>query len=128
VSDLLKATADSPLLLAFLVILGGLVWAIEKLADADGPITRLFRAWQEREVRRLRRQQLVDRERRAARDARVEELESEVAWLRGQLDDARQSLPPRAPVRPLPRPRAHEPATTPIPRSRNSARGAVADR
>jgi hypothetical protein len=128
VSDLLKATADSPLLLAFLVILGGLVWAIEKLADADGPITRLFRAWQEREVRRLRRQQLVDRERRAARDARVEELESEVAWLRGQLDDARQSLPPRAPVRhPLPVPR-REPETAPIRGARNSARGRVSNR
>lgn len=131
-SDLLKGAADSPLLLAFLVILGGCVWAVEKLGGVDGPITRAFRAWQDREVRRLRRQRAAVRERRAVADARVDELESEVAWLREQLDEYRQQpTPPRPRVPPN---RGHGlppdliPATEPIPRARNSARGRVSDR
>jgi hypothetical protein len=120
VSDLLKAAADSPLLLAFLVVGGFVVWAIEKLGSVNGPLTRAFRAWQRRELRKIEARRAAD-----ASTARVAELEDEVAYLRELL--AADRIPARA-VHPLPRPRAHEPATTPIPRSRNSARGAVADR
>jgi hypothetical protein len=117
-SDLLKAAADSPLLLAFLVIGGFVVWAVEKLGSVNGPLTRAFRAWQRRELRKLEAQRARDTER-----ARVAELEDEVAYLRSLLD--RQPVPARA-VHPLPRPRAHEPSTQPIPR--NSARAYTADR
>jgi hypothetical protein len=114
-SDLLKAAADSPLLLAFLVIGGFAVWAIEKLGSVNGPLTRAFRAWQRRELRKIEQQRRVD-------DGEVAELRDEVAYLRSLLDER---IPPRA-VHPLPRPRAHEPSTQPIPR--NSARAYTADR
>lgn len=127
-SDLLKAAADSPLLLAFLVILGGGVWAVEKLGGVNGPISRAVRAWQGRELRKLERERLVVDRRRELRDARVADLESEVAWLRDQLDDRRPE-PIRArvvhPVLPPPR---REPATAPIPGARNSARATLPGR
>lgn len=124
-SDLLKAAADSPLLLTFLVVLGGAVWAAEKLGGVGGPLTRLFRAWQERELRKLRREQAERRARRDLDDARVADLESEVEWLREQLVDARSGQFPDRAVHPLPRPRHSEPATEPIPGARNSARPRV---
>lgn len=118
--ELLQAASGSPLLLAVLVIGGFLVWAIERLADADGPVTRLVRAWQERELRRLRRDRAVQAEQRAAReeqaDARVAALESEVEWLREQLTRARAGQPEQPPN------------TEPIPGRRNSARPPVPPR
>lgn len=124
-SDLLKATANSPLLLTFLVMLGGGVWAVEKLGGVNGPISRALHAWQERELRRLERERRLVTRRRELNDARVADLESEVAYLREQLveqyDDLYEVVPARA-VHPLPRPRRPEPATAPIPRARNSAR------
>lgn len=124
-SDLLKAAAGSPLLLTILVVVGALVWAIEKLGGVDGPLTRAVRAWQEREVRRIRRQQLVARERRALDDARVAELTDEVEWLRRRLDRYEDTSRLRAPVtgegrHAVPPPRG--PETAPIPGRRNSAR------
>jgi predicted RNase H-like nuclease (RuvC/YqgF family) len=122
VTELLTAAASSPLLLAFLVVLGGLVWAVERLSGANGPLTRAIRAWQERELRRLRRERALREEQRAARqeesDARVVELEREIEWLREQLDRARSG-----------RPELH-PATEPIPsrHRRNSARPPVPPR
>lgn len=127
-SDLLKAAAESPLLLTFLVVLGGGVWAVEKLGGVNGPISRAVRAWQGRELRRLERDRLVDDRRRELRDARIADLESEVSYLRGQLDG--RPLPARS-VHPIPPPRRatrdRTPATAPIPR-RNSARAEPADR
>lgn len=129
-SDLLKAAAESPLLLTFLVVLGGGVWAVEKLGGVNGPISRAVRAWQERELRRLERDRLVENRRRELRDARIADLESEVAYLRGQLDDRRE-VPSRV-VHPIPpprhAPRDRTPATAPIPRARNSARATPPDR
>lgn len=96
-TELLAAAAGSPFLLAFLVILGGTVWAVERLSGANGPLTRGVRAWQERELRRLRRERAVHAEQRATRqeqaDARVAELEAEVEWLREQLRRARTGRP-----------------------------------
>jgi hypothetical protein len=125
VSDLLKAAAGSPLLLTILVVAGALVWAIEKLGGVDGPATRLYRAWTDREVRRIRRQQLVVRERRNLDDARVAELTDEVEWLRRRLDRYEDTSRLRAPVtspgrHAVPPPRG--PETAPIPGRRNSAR------
>lgn len=123
-SDLLKAAAGSPLLLTVLVAVGALVWLAEKLGGVDGPLTRLVRAWQEREVRRLRRQRAVVAERRALDDARVAELADEVAWLRARLgeyeDTARRSPQIRRSIPPQ-----REPETAPIPGRRNSARPQV---
>lgn len=121
-TDLLTAAASSPLLLAFLVVLGGLVWAVERLSGTNGPLTRVLRAWQERELRRLRRERAVQAEQRAARqedaDARVAELEAEVDWLREQLRRTRAGVPEQPP------------ATEPIPgrHRRNSARPPVPPR
>lgn len=121
-AELLGAAAGSPLLLAFLVILGGSVWAIERLSGANGPLTRALRAWQERELRRLRRERAVDAERRARaqeqEDARVAELEREVEWLREQLRRSRAGLVEQRPT------------TEPIPgrHRRNSARPPVPPR
>jgi hypothetical protein len=127
VSDLLKAAADSPLLLTFLVILGGAVWAVEKLGGVNGPISRAVKAWQNRELRRLERERLIDDRRRELRDARIADLESEIAWLRQQLDQ-RPALPARA-VHPITAPRhVRVPATLPIPRARNSARATAPNR
>jgi hypothetical protein len=127
VSDLLKAAADSPLLLTFLVVLGGGVWAAEKLGGVNGPISRAVRAWQNRELRRLERERLLADRRRELRDARIADLESEVAWLREQLGGRAIPLPART-VHPIPPPRHTRrdrlPATTPIPNARNSARAA----
>jgi hypothetical protein len=121
VSDLLKAAAESPLLLTFLVVLGGGVWAVEKLGGVNGPISRAVHAWQERELRKLERERRVDASRRELRDARVADLESEVAWLRRQLDG--QHPGHRAPVaHPIPPPRHAAPTTAPIPKARKSAR------
>jgi hypothetical protein len=130
VSDLLKAAADSPLLLTFLVILGGAVWAVEKLGGVNGPISRAVKAWQNRELRRLERERLIDDRRRELRDARIADLESEIAWLRQQLDQRPPALPARA-VHPITAPRhirERVPATLPIPRARNSARATAPNR
>lgn len=94
-SDLLKAAADSPLLLTFLVVLGGAVWAVEKLGGVDGPLTRLYRAWRDRELRKLRREREQVIARRQLDDARVADLESEVEYLRALLDAARAVPAPR---------------------------------
>jgi short subunit dehydrogenase-like uncharacterized protein len=126
--DLLKAAAGSPLLLTALVLIGAAVWVVEKLAGADGPITRLYRAWRDRELRRIRRQQVVVRERRALDDARVAELADEVAWLRARLGEYEDAVG-RSPQirRAVPEPRG--PVTAPIPgRARNSARPEVPTR
>jgi hypothetical protein len=79
---------------------------VEKLGGVNGPISRAVRAWQERELRRLERDRLVEARRRELRDARIADLESEVAYLRGQLDD---HPPPARSVHPVPRPPAHPP-------------------
>lgn len=99
--DLLLSAAEQPVLLAVVVLAGFAVWAIERLSGANGPFTRAVRAWQERELRRLRRERAVEDERRAreraGRDARVAELEVEVEWLREQLRRARRGEPSQGP-------------------------------
>jgi hypothetical protein len=129
VSDLLKAAAGSPLLLTCLVVAGALVWVVEKLGGVDGPLTRLVRAWQNREVRRIRRQQQLVRERRALDDARVADLSDEVDYLRRRLRQYEDRTPRRPVTSPgrhtVPPPRTGGPETAPIPGRRNSARPEV---
>lgn len=121
-TELLAAAAGQPALLAFLVIGGAAILAVERLSGANGLLTRAIRAWQDRELRRIRRERAVEAERRAAtqetEDARVVELEAEVEWLREQLRRARAGQPPQAPE------------TAPIPgrHRRNSARPPVPPR
>jgi hypothetical protein len=108
VTELLAAAVDEPLLLAILVVGGFLVWAVERLAGVNGPVTRAVRAWQERELRRLQREaDLSTARRRIAQeneDARVAELEDEVAWLREQLRRRRDGEPELpADTEPIPR-------------------------
>jgi hypothetical protein len=101
-SELLQAASGSPFLASVVVLGGFAVWAVERLSGANGPLTRAFRAWQDRELRRLRRERALDEERRAGEqarvDARVAELEDEVAWLREQLRRARTGEPPQPPA------------------------------
>jgi hypothetical protein len=118
--ELLDGAKDSPLLLAVLVIGGFVVWAIERLSGANGPLTRALQAWQERELRRLRRERAVAEERRAGEqareDARVAELESEVAWLREQLARRRRGEPEQPPdTEPLRRADRRNSARPPVP-------------
>lgn len=106
--DLLLGAAEEPLLLALVVIGGFLVWAVERLAGVNGPITRAVRAWQQRELRRLQREADLSAARRRItqenEDARVAELEDEVAWLREQLRRRRDGLPELpADTEPIPR-------------------------
>jgi hypothetical protein len=127
VSDLLAAAADSPLLLAILVIGGFVVWAIEHLAGANGPITRGVRAWQDRELRRLQREADLQTARRRAvqesDDARVAELLDEVAWLREQLRRTRRGEPDLPPdTEPIPTTTAMPAAPPPPADRRNSGR------
>ena len=100
-TELLDAVKGSPLLLAFIVVGGFLVYAVEKLGGLDGPITRAVRAWQDRELNRLRREALlraeqarIEREADAVERARegetVRRLRAEVDWLTGERDDQRR--------------------------------------
>jgi hypothetical protein len=107
VTELLAAASGSPLLLAIVVVGGFAVWAVERLAGVDGPVTRAVRAWQQRELRRLQREANLSAARRqlaqVADDARVAELEDEVAWLREQLRRTRRGEPELPPdTEPIP--------------------------
>lgn len=97
-SDLLTAVKGSPLLLAFVVVLAALIYAIEKLGGLDGPMTRLWGAWQNRELNRLHRESLLraerrrmeaeeDAERMADLAAKVERLRATVNWLTSERND-----------------------------------------
>ena len=88
-TELLSAAKGSPLLLAALVILGAVVYAVEKLGGINGPITRLWGAWQNRELNRLRRESLIRAEK--ARIAREEET-GRVADLQAQVDGLRATI------------------------------------
>jgi len=120
VTELLAAAVDSPFLLAVLVIGGFAVWAIERLAGVNGPITRAVQAWQDRELRRLQREADLAVARRkvdqATGDARVSELLDEVAWLREQLQRARTGRPEQPPdTEPLPAVIRRNSARPPVP-------------
>lgn len=125
--ELLTAVKGSPLLLALLV--GGwfAVYAVERLGGLDGPVSRLLRAWRDRELTRLRREALVRAEQRridaAERSDRERELLVELYRARRERDDALRQLgeaprwaPPaprdEAPTAPLRR----ETARAPTPR------------
>jgi hypothetical protein len=94
VSELLDAVKGSPLLLAFIVVGGFLVYAVEKLGGLDGPITRALRAWQDRELNRLRREALLRAEQRKLdteqESAVIARLRAEVAWLNRERADQRR--------------------------------------
>lgn len=96
--ELLDAVKGSPFLLAFLVILGAVVWAAEKIGGVNGPVTRAWNSWQNRELNRIRREALLRAERRkiaeeersgqvADLSAQVAALRAETSWLRGENED-----------------------------------------
>jgi hypothetical protein len=93
VSELLAAAADFPVLVAALVVVGGLLYLAERLFALSGPMSKLVSAWRNRELARLRRDALVRAEKRrlqmeeesavmADLRAQVQELTGEVARLR----------------------------------------------
>jgi pimeloyl-ACP methyl ester carboxylesterase len=93
VSELLAAAADFPVLVAALVVIGGLLYLAERLFALSGPMSRLVRSWRNRELARLRRDALIRAEKRrlqmeeesavmADLRAQVRELTGEVARLR----------------------------------------------
>lgn len=88
-TELLSAAKGSPFLLAALVVLGAVVYAIEKLGGINGPITRLWGAWTNRELNRLRREALLRAERRRITQ---EEEEGRIADLTSQLDALRDQV------------------------------------
>jgi hypothetical protein len=98
VSELLSAAKDSPFALAALITLGAVVWAVEKLGSLNGPMTRMWTAWQNRELNRLRREAVYRAERRriaadeesgrvADLARQVADLRAEVNWLTGENNE-----------------------------------------
>jgi hypothetical protein len=101
VTELLAAAKDFPVLLVALVVVGGALYAAERLFALSGPLTKLAAAWRNRELARLRREALIRAERRrlqmeeesavmANLRAEVAELSAEVARLRGAVRDAEE--------------------------------------
>lgn len=92
--EFLDAVKGSPLLLAVVVLIGGLVYLVEKLGGIDGPITRLYRAWHNRELAKIKRDALLRAERRrlelADEDDKMAVLRADVMWLRNERDDQRR--------------------------------------
>lgn len=92
-TELLDAVKGSPLLLAFVVVIAALVYAVEKLGGVNGPISRAVAAWQNRELNKLRREALYRAERRRidaeAEGEQVRDLRTEVGWLRHEAADYR---------------------------------------
>ena len=95
-TELLDAVKGSPLLLAFLVVGGFVVYAVERLCGANGPVTLMLRAWQDRELRKLRREATLRAEQRRieveARSDREHDLLDQLAALRTELGEARRQL------------------------------------
>lgn len=96
--ELLAAAKDSPFLLAALIVLAAVVWTVEKLGALNGPMTRTWTAWQNRELNKLRREAVYRAERRriaaeeeqgqvADLNRRLVDLRAEVDWLTGENND-----------------------------------------
>lgn len=101
-TQLMGYAQGSPLLLAGLVVAGALLAVIERVFALSGPITKLVRWWQGRELNRLRREALLRAERRriaaeeeagrvADLSAQLAELRAEVAWMRAERERHRQA-------------------------------------
>jgi hypothetical protein len=84
VSELLGAAKDFPVLLVALIVIGGTLYAAERVFALSGPITKLVSAWRNRELARLRREALLRAERRRLQ---LEEENAVMADLRTQLTD-----------------------------------------
>jgi hypothetical protein len=84
VSELLGAAKDFPVLLVALIVIGGTLYAAERVFALSGPITKLIDAWRNRELARLRREALLRAERRRLQ---LEEENAVMADLRTQLTD-----------------------------------------
>jgi len=87
--ELLEAVKGSPFLLAALVIIAAVVWAAEKLLALQGPMTKLWRAWTDRELNRLKREAALRAERRRIaieeEQGRVADLSRQLAEVRGEV-------------------------------------------
>lgn len=95
-TDLLNAAKGSPLIFGALVVIGVAVYAVEHLCGLNGPLTRLWAAWNERELRRLRRDALILAEKRRMQteeeQGRVGDLTRQVADLRNLVHELSADL------------------------------------
>lgn len=95
-TDLFNAAKGSPLMFAALFLLGVGVYLTEHLCGVNGPLTRLWAAWNDRELRRLRRDALVLAERRSIQAAeergRVGDLTQQLADLRALVHEQGRDL------------------------------------
>jgi len=105
-TEVLAAVSGNPFLLAIVVLVIAAVWLIEKVGGVNGPLTRLWTAWTNRELNRLRREALVRAERRKLAQQetaselgglqdRLAELEENARWQRDR-DRARAEYDQRA--------------------------------
>lgn len=95
-TELLTHVQGVPWLVAALVILAAVVWAVEKVAGLSGPLTALGRTWSNRELRKLRREALIRAERRRItaeeEAALVAHLRTEVADLAAEVARLRSTM------------------------------------
>lgn len=80
--DLLHYAQGSPFLFFAILVLGALLYAVEKLAGLSGPASALVRWWQGRELTKLRREAELRAERRRIQ---LEEESALMADLRAQV-------------------------------------------
>jgi hypothetical protein len=82
VGDLLGYAKGSPFLLLVLVVVAAAIYAAERLLALSGPMSKLVKWWQGRELARLRREATVRAERRRLQ---MEEESAVMADLRSQV-------------------------------------------
>lgn len=94
--DMLTVAKGSPLIFGALLVLGAVVYVVERLAGLNGPLTRAWTAWTERELRKLRRDALLLAERRRVQaedeQGRVGDLTRQVADLRATVHELSEDL------------------------------------
>lgn len=87
--DLLQYAAGSPFLLLLLVVLGAVLYTLERVFALSGPTSALVRWWQGRELAKLKR----EAELRAARRAiQAEEESALLRDLRTQLAELEENV------------------------------------
>lgn len=106
-ATVLDYAKDSPLLLAWLVVGGAVLAAVERAFALSGPITKVWEWWQGRELAKLKREAAVRAERRRIEQeeesAVVASLRAEVAWLRAEVARLREQTAPMLATRNQPR-------------------------
>lgn len=83
-ADLLQYAKGSPFLLLVMLVIGVALYVAERVFALSGPITKLVRWWQSRELSKLRREAEVRAERRRIQ---AQEESAVMADLRRQIAD-----------------------------------------